>query len=177
MSCEAATGCNVFVIADLHFGDAALCAGEAASSSAARRPFRNADEMAWEIVRRWNDTVRPDDTVYVLGDVGRGNHVRTIRYLNGRKHLVAGNRDDLRALAQADLFASIAISRSILGALLTHIPVHPSQLRGQAINVHGHLHTASIGDPHYRCVSVEQTDYSPVRLDGLIEQSGRSTFF
>lgn len=160
------------MIADLHLGDETVCGRS--TRGAARRPFKDADEMAREIVRRWNETVRPDDTVYVLGDIGRGSHVRSIHHLNGRKHLVAGNGDHLCAIARSDLFESISVARWMPGVLLTHIPIHPSQLRGRAINVHGHLHAASVGDPRYHCVSVEQTDYWPVRLDNLIGRLGRN---
>lgn len=155
------------MIADLHLGDDTICGGGMGAPGASRRPFRDADEMAREIVHRWNEAVQPDDMVYLLGDVGRGGHVRTLRNLNGRKHLVAGNRDNICAVARSDLFETVAIARWLPGFLLTHIPVHHSQLRGRMINVHGHLHRASIRDPRYRCVSVEQTNYSPVRLDSL----------
>jgi calcineurin-like phosphoesterase family protein len=53
------------------------------------------------------------------------------------------------------------------GILLTHIPVHPSQLRRGVLNVHGHLHARTINDPRYVCVSLEQTGFRPVRLDQL----------
>lgn len=151
---------TTFVIADLHFGDNAVC-------GPGRRPFRNADEMEREIIRRWNGRVRPDDSVYVLGDIGRRHHIDAVRHLNGRKHLVAGNRDDLNATIRSGLFASVSVARWLPGFLLSHIPVHPGQLRGSTINVHGHLHTATTGDPRYRCVSVEQTNFAPVRLDSL----------
>ena len=149
----------IFVIADLHFGDNGVC-GER------RRPFRDAEEMGGAIIERWNKTVRPSDTVFVLGDVGKRHHARAVRHLNGRKHLVAGNGDDLTSITRMDLFASVSVARWLPGFLLTHIPVHPSQLRGRTINVHGHLHSATVGNPHYRCVSVEQTDYTPVPLHG-----------
>lgn len=152
-----ATTPAVFVIADLHLGDDALCGHR-------RRPFANAREMGTEIVRRWNDTVQEEDTVYVLGDVGKRSSLRTVRRLRGRKHLIAGNADDIAGVAASDVFLSIAVAKWIPGALLTHIPVHPSQLRGRTINIHGHLHARTVGDPRYRCVSVEQTEFTPVRL-------------
>jgi calcineurin-like phosphoesterase family protein len=128
--------------------------------------------MGAEIVRRWNETVRAEDTVYVLGDIGKRGHLRAVRRLQGRKHLVAGNGDDVAHIAASDVFASIAVARWLPGVLLTHIPVHPSQLRGRTINIHGHLHAATVSDPRYRCVSVEHTNFAPVRLDSLLDWSG-----
>lgn len=165
MSPDIATRCNgptVFVVADLHFGDEGTCA-------AGRRPFRDASQMGDEIVRRWNAAVGEDDVVFVLGDIGRKNQTRRIARLNGQKHLVAGNGDDIASIARAELFRSIAVARWLPGFLLTHLPVHPSQLGRQTMNVHGHLHALSITDPRYRCVSVEQTEFAPIRLDGIRE--------
>jgi calcineurin-like phosphoesterase family protein len=123
--------------------------------------------MGAEIVRRWNQTVREDDVIYVLGDIGRRDHFRTVHRLHGKKHLVAGNGDDIARIVNSGLFATISVVKSLPGVILTHIPVHPSQLRGRMINVHGHLHSQTVGDPRYRCVSVEQTQFAPVRLEDL----------
>jgi calcineurin-like phosphoesterase family protein len=45
------------------------------------------------------------------------------------------------------------------------VPVHPTQLRAGARNIHGHLHARAIDDPRYVCVSLEQTDFRPVPID------------
>lgn len=152
----------VYVIADLHFGDETTCAR-------GRRPFANATEMDAEIVRRWNETVRAEDTVYVLGDIGKRYHIQTVRSLRGRKHLVLGNCDDVVRIAASNLFATISVAKRLSGVLFTHIPVHPSQLRGCTLNVHGHLHAATVSDPRYQCVSVEHTGFAPVRLNNLLD--------
>lgn len=168
-----ATGCTgaiTFVIADLHFGDQTLCKKRTHASSTGR-PFATAREMEMEIVRRWNSVVHKDDIVYILGDLGRLSRIDAVGGLTGRKHLVAGNGDNLRAIAKAGYFETISVARWLPGCLLTHIPVHPSQLRGRMINVHGHLHSAKVDDRRYRCVSVEQTGYEPVRLDILLAGS------
>ncbi|WP_198152691.1 hypothetical protein [Tsuneonella dongtanensis] len=176
MSRDFATSCTdaqTFVIADLHFGDEGTCVE-------GRRPFRDATEMGDEIERRWNEVVGDDDTVLVLGDVGRRHHALRVGQLKGQIHLIAGNGDDIEGIALRKLFASIAVARWQHGFLFTHIPVHPSQLGKQTINVHGHLHGTRIDDPRYRCVSVEQTEFAPVRLNslradwGMKPRSGRS---
>jgi calcineurin-like phosphoesterase family protein len=109
--------------------------------------------------------------IYVLGDVGRGRHAEAVRELRGIKHLIAGNGDDIARVAASDLFRTIAVAKWLPGALLTHIPVHPSQLRKGAVNVHGHLHLAAIADGRFKCVSVEQTHYRPVELASLLSAS------
>lgn len=60
------------------------------------RPWADVQEMNDALVQRWNDTVPPEATVMVLGDVAMG-HVEDglalVHRLNGRKVLVAGNHD------------------------------------------------------------------------------------
>jgi calcineurin-like phosphoesterase family protein len=74
---------------DLHFGHANIiryCA----------RPYADVDEMDRDLVARWNDTVAPDDEVWVLGDVAMGRldeSLRLISRLAGTKLLVPGNHD------------------------------------------------------------------------------------
>jgi len=158
---------RTFVVADLHFGDEAACTRYRRPDGSPLRPFKSAAEMDEEIILRWNQSVTERDLVYVLGDVGRGRHARSVRLLAGRKHLIAGNGDDVAAISRTGLFESIAIAKWLPGALLSHIPVHPSQLRRGMINVHGHLHARSVNDSRFVCVSLEQTDFRPVLLSSL----------
>lgn len=158
---------KTFVVADLHFGDEGVCTRYRRSDGPPLRPFPCAAEMDAEIVRRWNQSVTERDLVYVLGDVGRGANVRSVRLLAGRKRLIAGNGDDVARIAALGLFESIAVAKWLPGYLLTHIPVHPSQLGRGLVNVHGHLHSRTVCDPRYICVSVEQTNFRPIELDAL----------
>jgi calcineurin-like phosphoesterase family protein len=48
------------------------------------------------LVKRWNDTVRPWDVVYVLGDMCMGKIDESLKFvgqLHGVKHLITGNHD------------------------------------------------------------------------------------
>lgn len=74
----------IYFIADTHFGDERIRRYE-------NRPFADAGAMDRELIRRWNETVSPEDTVYVLGDWGRMDPTA----LHGRKYLVRGNHDTL----------------------------------------------------------------------------------
>lgn len=158
---------TTYVIADLHFGDAGLVGGGRSTARSAARAFPDSDTMDAEMIRRWNDLVGHRDVVFVLGDIGKGDDARKVALLNGVKHLVAGNGDDLLGLASMGLFATISVVRWLSGCILTHIPVHPSQIGRGAINVHGHLHGRTLADPRYVCASVEQTDYRPVALERI----------
>ncbi len=74
---------------DLHFGHANII-------RYCDRPFGDVDEMDAAIVEQWNETVAPDDTVWVLGDVALGRITESLALiadLNGTKLLLAGNHD------------------------------------------------------------------------------------
>lgn len=80
---------NMFFTSDTHFGHERIV-------ELCNRPFKDADHMNTEIVRRWNDMVSPDDVVYHLGDVALGkidDSLAIVSRLNGYKILVNGNHD------------------------------------------------------------------------------------
>ena len=52
---------RIFYIADMHFGHKNILKYD-------KRPFADTGQMDEEIIRRWNERVGGDDTVYVLGD-------------------------------------------------------------------------------------------------------------
>jgi len=59
------------------------------------RPFFTTDQCDLEMIKRWNALVKPEDTVYHIGDVAL--HLapikRILHQLNGTKILVVGNHD------------------------------------------------------------------------------------
>lgn len=59
------------------------------------RPFSSVEEMNESMVRRWNEIITPDDTVYCLGDFSMA--FRSVELfsprLMGTKKLVPGNHD------------------------------------------------------------------------------------
>lgn len=60
------------------------------------RPFIDTDQMDEEIIRRWNETVGPDDTVFHLGDIALGpieKSLALVSRLNGYKIAKLGNHD------------------------------------------------------------------------------------
>lgn len=68
--------------------------------AASNRGFRTADEMNEAIIDRWNEQVRPEDTVWILGNlVGAPWHAENLaeleraRRLNGTRYLLAGPLD------------------------------------------------------------------------------------
>jgi calcineurin-like phosphoesterase family protein len=59
------------------------------------RPFASVEEMNEMMVKNWNDIIKPEDDVYVLGDFSmafRSVELYSAR-LMGRKFLISGNHD------------------------------------------------------------------------------------
>lgn len=57
---------------------------------------------------------------------------------------------------------------------LTHPPIHPAELRGK-INIHGHVHNATVPDDNYINVSAENVFYKPVNMQQLKDERFRKT--
>lgn len=67
------------------------------------RPFNTVEEMNEVIITNWNNTVKPEDEVYVLGDfiMGMADNIEpTLKRLNGKITLVRGNHDTKTKLAE-----------------------------------------------------------------------------
>jgi calcineurin-like phosphoesterase family protein len=172
---------NIFVISDTHFGHANII-------KYCNRPFADIDEMDEMMIQKWNSVVKPGDKVYHLGDVYMGDSGRFLKKfarLNGKKRLIVGNHDDLKKklgdtdLRLGDLFEKVSLWRIFteFGLMMTHVPLHESSLvRGkkndgspydECVNVHGHIHTNPSPEGPYRCVCVEQIDYTPISIERL----------
>ena len=78
-----------YYIADTHFGHEGVIALD-------KRPFGSVKDMEDTLVGNWNAVVRPEDTVYIIGDFcwGKADEwVRILRLLSGSKVLIEGNHD------------------------------------------------------------------------------------
>lgn len=162
---------RVFVCADLHFGHQNIIAYE-------NRPFADTDEMNRQLVSRWNNTVKKNDTVFVLGDVAFCSKTRTeelVRSLNGRKILVMGNHDRQRSaqMWQRLGFDFVSPYPVIYNkfVVLMHEPPECFNDNTPYFYVYGHVHGApdfQNHTEHSACVSLERLGYKPALLDDAI---------
>lgn len=175
---------KTFVVADLHFGHYGVCKF-LREDGTKLRPWNHPDEMDEALVTYWNETVGPKDKVYVLGDFCINRRALPIAgRLNGNKILVKGNHDVFRLEEYAQYFQDVRACVVLHGCILTHIPVHTSQLKRFGLNVHGHLHAHVVTrevrnygdlegyepDPRYMCVSVEQTNWRPLNYQVIADR-------
>lgn len=168
-------GGKTWVTADHHFGHKNILKFEDSNGDLIREGFSDIQEMNEYMVEKWNEVVSPGERVYHLGDFTFHGPTfdRIAPRLNGRIVLVKGNHDPLRISRYMKYFDDI---RSVvpfhkIGIMLSHYPIHQASLYKFSLNVHGHLHQKSImlnddtKDTQYLCISVEQTDYTPVDME------------
>lgn len=172
---------NIFFAADYHFAHSKpYDTFQREDGRFLRYEFANSEECDQAMIDRHNKVVKPQDRVYVVGDVCfHKKHLYKIGQMNGRKVLIKGNHDLLEAKDYLEYFDDIRGSHQFKGMVITHIPVHPDSLGRWGFNVHGHLHANRIKrpecdyspcgaqeiDPRYFNVSVEQINYTPISLE------------
>jgi calcineurin-like phosphoesterase family protein len=167
----------VFLVSDTHFGHAGVCRFMREDGVTKLRPWDSPEEMDEEMVERWNDTVRPNDKVYHLGDVVINRKSLSIMSrLNGDKVLIRGNHDIFRDDEYRKYFRELRAYHVMNGMILSHIPIHPESLSRFGTNIHGHLHSNRVMlnkeiDVRYHCVCVEQTpDFAPILFEDVIKR-------
>ena len=157
-----------WLISDTHFGHEKCCTTFKCADGSPLRPFKNADEMDAEMIKRWNARVRPDDKVYHLGDVViNKKKLWIVSQLNGNKRLVRGNHDVFKTKDYIEAgFKEVYGVRVLQDMILSHIPLHPECITERFFrNVHGHLHANTLKDNRYINVSVEQIGYAPISIE------------
>jgi calcineurin-like phosphoesterase family protein len=181
---------SVFLTSDTHFGHAGVCKfTHPKDPSIKLRPWTDPDEMDEEMVKRWNETVRPKDKVYHLGDVVINRKaLKTLSRLNGDKVLIRGNHDIFRDDDYRLYFRELRAYHVMNGMILSHIPIHEASLGRFGVNIHGHLHATRVMkeveslhefmergkreyiDTRYHCVCVEQTDFRPILFEDVLKR-------
>lgn len=153
---------KTFVIADPHFDHENII-------KYCNRPYRSAEEMSDDIIRRWNQVVSKRDVVYILGDFafGKDSVKKFVQMLNGTKYLVKGNHDKYPNQFYRDCGFKEVYDKPILVDffLLSHEPLQLSETTPY-FNFYGHVHN----DEKYhdtattKCVSVERIGYTPLKI-------------
>jgi calcineurin-like phosphoesterase family protein len=157
---------KVWFIADLHFGHESIIEYE-------HRPFISVDEMDKELIDRWNNTVKPDDKVFVLGDVSFHNSAETIKLVKslvGHKYLILGNHDRKKSVSYwkragfEEVYKYPIIYKEYY--MLSHEPLYVNTNMPYA-NVHGHIHGQEMKSKQYVNVGVEHTGYAPISFESV----------
>lgn len=169
-----------FFTADMHFFHSELLKSEHFSP----RPFQDLASEHAALIERWNNRVKPSDTVYHLGDFAMLNGIKPPKHafelvfqvlmqLNGHIVLVKGNhdsRDLFKFLMQHNPDLADGKSKftfSDVGLIvkahhhqffLTHYPLilGPSK---SSINLHGHIHHDQVPLASNLNVGIDSADF------------------
>lgn len=143
------------------------------------RGFSNVQEMNEAIVARFNSKVKPEDDVYILGDILLGELDYTyISRLHGKIHFLIGNHDTKNRIAAYESlgwinlgYATVIKVPGKIRFYLSHYPTLVSNTtRDRIWGVHGHTHSFNMYQfPKAINVSAEALQCYPISLDELLE--------
>ena len=134
-------GVNRF-ISDLHLGHDNIIRFD-------NRPYRNAKEMDKDLIKRWNEVTKDEDTVYILGDFSwhaEAETVKILKQLKGNKILIRGNHDRVSPKV-ARCFKKVCdyleITEDSKRIVMSHYPMPfwNGQFR-DSIHLYGHVHNS-----------------------------------
>lgn len=160
----------IWFTSDLHLG-------HRASIKMCDRPFASVEEMNKTIICNFNECVKKNDIVYILGDVAHRMPVaevnKMIGGLNGKKILCKGNHDKRYDVTLFEsIYDFVEIAANGINISLMHYPMMswPKSRHG-SLHLHGHIH--SKGDYNIQQkndgilrydVGVDANEYRPVSI-------------
>lgn len=150
------------------------------------RPFSDIDETDEAVIANFNSVVKPDDMLYILGDVNfKGNADDLIPRLNGRKVLIVGNHDkDYDPALFEEIHQLHEVNVPVRGRhfrfVLCHYPF--AEWNGfykGAIHLHGHQHNKPVYNEEMRSqkllrydVGVDANGFYPVSAEQIVSFFG-----
>ena len=162
-----------FFIADTHFSHRNIIT----SRMVRPRPFASIEAHDEHLIAAWNNRIRPDDTVWHLGDFAYGASAARCREvfhrLAGVKRLVWGNHDHdrTRTLPWASQHERVEVEVEDRPLVLSHYAQRSwhGMHRG-ALHLYGHSHGGLPGCGRSLDVGVDCWDWRPVTLDEILER-------
>jgi len=154
-----------------------------------KRPYADVAEMNLAMMAQWNRTVKPNDTIWFVGDFGfHAKHEGTtpldeiFSNLSGHKNLVIGNHDEKNPKVLAlpwEKKVDLVTVRDEGGrrAMVCHYPMETwKQAHHGYLMIHGHSHgSLKTKLPHRFDVGVD-VEPVPVRFEELWERAQAQTF-
>jgi calcineurin-like phosphoesterase family protein len=148
----------IWFTSDLHLGHANII-------ELCHRPFKDIDDMNAKLIANWNSRVKPEDTVFHLGDFcyrNASNFKNYNKQLNGNKVWIAGNHDGNNGVNTPIL--DITIHHGGEPLILIHDPADVVNFGGLVLC--GHVHANFKFERRYVTIDrKEYTDYCNVGVD------------
>lgn len=140
------------------------------------RPFRNVEEMNRAIINNWNEVVRPEDIVYVLGDFALTKKEKIAWFrseLQGYVILVKGNHDrSTKQMLEAgfdEVWPHGVMDFDDRQVYVRHIPNYNwSPYTKGDVHLCGHVHEKWKRKGDMINVGVDQWGFTPRTLEELL---------
>ncbi len=171
---------DIWFFSDHHFGHSSILNFTDSNGKPVRPMFSDVDHMDEYMIDMWNESIKPGDHVWHLGDITFNKSKftdSTLNKLHGKLRIVIGNHDDAKFLTGIGRVQKLVESRRFdeFGFACTHRPQHRSGLwnfrQGKyTVSVHGHIHQNESPNDLYINVSVEKTDYKPIHIEDLAKK-------
>jgi calcineurin-like phosphoesterase family protein len=162
---------ETYYTSDWHLGHQALI-----RHAKRYRYCKTAREMDDKLISKHNSIVKPEDTVYHLGNVFFDSFEQ-ISEFNGKLHLILGNHD-IKRRQKLSIFFNIEPGLIVADhgnkLVMCHYPMWewPNKFHGY-IHLHGHTHGTADGyQPYAIDVGVDSWDMGPVTLSQIRERIG-----
>jgi calcineurin-like phosphoesterase family protein len=185
-------GQKIWFTSDLHIGHRNII-------SFCNRPFTDTRQMAEVLRENWNSVVKPEDYVFVLGDVFWFNDSQVIKKylasLVGKEiYIIKGNHDDYDGYhrvadprihllsGEATLWITGKLGHTVTELYLSHCPMMTWPHRPSGVpNLFGHIHsTNNVGSgwdadlPLWKGlqydIGVDNNEYTPIELDEVFRK-------
>lgn len=171
---------DVFFTSDSHLRHANVLQFEPKT-----RKFNSIEEHDEHIISTWNEYVKPNDTIYHLGDfclAGVTRWIEILERLNGNIHLIKGNHDRdkvaKRVLREGLIKEYYPIGHYMkTSGYILHLTHYPLEIgiRPRMFNISGHIHSHENTMQNQMNVGLDSPiDYGltkfgqPVHLDELV---------
>ena len=166
---------DIFLISDTHFRHGNIYSFVGLDGQRIRNQFTSAEEGDAYMIQAWNDTVKPEDHIWHLGDfcmAGPQHWANVGQRLHGHKRIIPGNHDKVSITTYKDAgFQKLCGAKELqiggLRLLCTHYPAHESSLFNRDASIHGHTHEKEPPTLRHFNVSVERIGYKPLHVEEL----------
>ena len=138
-----------YYISDYHFGHGNVIKFD-------QRPFRTVEEMDRVLINNWNRVVKPEDTVFILGDFcwdKEDRWIEILKQLKGNKQLIKGNHD-LKSMSKQlrSMFQDVKDYKEITDegrrVIMCHYPMpfYRADYNPDVYMLYGHVHVTIEND-------------------------------
>jgi len=161
-----------YFISDPHFGHSNILNFKDDNDQLVRPGFSCIEDHDTLIIDNINEVVRPQDKLYILGDVAINRRCLPIldRINTKKRILIRGNHDIFKLKDYTPYFKDLRAYKVLPKHMIifSHIPIHPNELNRFKLNGHGHMHHKTLDDKRYINLCVEQTNYKPIELEDIL---------